>query len=259
MSSRNRKIPMRKLSLLGLAAVLLAISACDRAPAAQLEDIANTPAPKLAEDLPPPSAAALTEENKQLIRDTFDSIQSIQYLLETEGQSPWVIKTEEVSISLAEFVFAKKNRELILALNQSDESVKDAEVLQSLVTGQLVVHYARSLGITVTPEEIREMIHMQRSALSEAESSAAAEGLVQSIMKERIRIAGGSAEDFWNSEDVYRSYEAALYDSKLIDQILADERLRGMDSYKELRAKLYADFRKKHPVRVPDLSQLGLS
>lgn len=257
MSSRYRNaIRLRKLSLFGLVAVLLAISACDHAPAAKTDENAQRALPELADDMPAIPTAAFTEDNKRLVRDTFDSIQSIQHQIRNQELSPWKIKTDEVRISLAEYVFTMKSKELIHALNQWNEKPSGEEVLQHMITEALTVHHAKQTGITVTQEEVRDMINMQMRAMKDTGPKTSAEQLTLYIMEQRIRITGLSEEDFWNSEELYSAYEAAIYTNKLMGHILADEDLKGMDSYRALQAELYTDFWKKHRIQVPDLSEL---
>jgi|GEM_PF-1417267 len=257
MSCRCRNaIRLRKLSLFGLVAVLLAISACDNAPAANTDENAHRALPELSDEIPAIKNASYTEDTRRLVRETFDSIQSIQERIRNEGLSPWMIKTDEVRISLAEYVFTLKSKELIHALNPLTEKPSDEEVLRHMITEALTVHHAKEIGITVTPEEVRDVIDMQMRAMKDTDPKTSAEQLTLYIMEQRIRITGLSEEDFWNSEELYSAYEAAIYINKLRGHILADEDLKGMESYEALQAKLYKDFRKKHHIQVPDLSEL---
>ncbi|CAM3508225.1 MULTISPECIES: SurA N-terminal domain-containing protein [Paenibacillus] len=272
MSCRCRNaIRLQKLSLFGLVAVLLAISACDNAPAANTDENAHRALPELSDEIPAIKNASYTEDTRRLVRETFDSIQSIQERIRNQGLSSWMIKTDEVRISLAEYVLTMKSKELIHALNPltekpsnekpsnekpSNEKPSDEEVLRHMITEALTVHHAKEIGITVTPEEVRDVIDLQMRAMKDTDPKTSAEQLTLYIMEQRIRITGLSEEDFWNSEELYSAYEAAIYMNKLRRHILADEDLNGMESYEALQAKLYKDFRIKHRIQVPDLSEL---
>lgn len=257
MSSRCRNaIRLRKLSLFGLVAVLLAISACDNSPAAQTDENAHRALPELSDEIPAIQNAAYTEGTRRLVQDTFDSIQTIQNKIRNEGLPPWMMEAEEVRISLAEYVFTLKTKELIYALNQLTVKPSGEEVLRHMITEALTVHHAKQIGITVTPEEVKGMIDMQRRAMKGTGPKTSAEQLTLYIMEQRIRITGLSEEEFWNSEELYSAYEAAIFMNKLMGHILADEDLKGTESYEALQAELYKHFRKKHRIKVPDLSEL---
>ncbi|GIO95339.1 hypothetical protein J14TS5_04250 [Paenibacillus lautus] len=53
-----------------------------------------------------------------------------------------------------------------------------------------------------------------------------------------------------------QGYQTSLYNSKFFQSILSDESMKGMESYYELRERLFNDFQKKHPIQVPDLDEL---
>lgn len=224
MSSRCRNaIRLRKLSLFGLVAVLLAISACDNAPAAQTDENAHRALPELSDEIPAIQNAAYTEDTRRLVRNTFDSIQSIRNKIRNEGLSPWMVETEEVRISLAEYVFTLKSKELIHALNPLAVKPSGEEVLRHMITEALTMHYAKQIEITVTPEEVRDVIDVQMRAMKVTGPKTSAQQLTLYIMEQRMRITGLSEEDFWNSEELYSAYEAAIYMNKLRGHILADK------------------------------------
>jgi hypothetical protein len=239
--------------LYALLTLTLLISACTPA---QLQNTSSVDSAGSITKPPDLQSISLSENNKQFIRETFDSVKELQDHIRIRSGSSWVIEDEDVKISLSDYVFAKKNRELIYVLNQVKEVPSDAVLLQDMVTTQLMVNYAKQSGVVVTPEEVREAIDFQKTALDEADPNNEQHQLIRYIMENRIRISGKTEEDFWNSDELYEAYQTSLYDSKFIQSILSDESMRGMDSYYELQERLFNDYQKKHPIQVPDLDEL---
>ncbi|MGG4340163.1 hypothetical protein [Paenibacillus lautus] len=248
----NRITFSRKFLLCALLTLTLLISACTPA---QLQ---NTSTVDSAGSItkPPDLQSISLSDNRQFIRETFDSVKELQDHIRIRSGSSWVIEDEDVKISLSDYVFAKKNRELIYVLNQVKEMPSDAALLQDMVTTQLMVNYAKQSGVVVTPEEVREAIDFQKAALHKADPNDESHRLIRYIMENRIRISGKTEEEFWSSDEVYQGYQTSLYNSKLIQSILSDESMKGMDSYDELQERLFNDFQKKHPIQVPDLDEL---
>ncbi|MEC0205371.1 hypothetical protein P4H39_22445 [Paenibacillus lautus] len=207
-------------------------------------------------DLTSLQSISLTESNKQIIREAFDSVKVLQDKLQNHPSPTRVVDKEDVKISLSEFVLARKNRDLIYALNQVQEIPSDAVLLQEMVITQLTANYAKQSGTVVSPEEVRDAIDFQKAALNEADPNDENHRLIRYIMENRVRISGKTEEEFWSSDEVYQGYETSLYKSKLIESILSDESMKGMDSYYELQEKLFNDYQKKHPIHVPDLNEL---
>ncbi|MGG3307490.1 hypothetical protein AB4124_03425 [Paenibacillus sp. 2KB_20] len=249
----DRTIFFRKFLLYALLTLTLLISACTPA---QLQNTSFVESAGPITKPPDLQSISLLENNKQIIRETFDSVKELQDKLQNYSGSTWVLENEDVKISLGEYVFAKKNRELIYVLNQLKELPSDAALLQDMVTTQLMVNYSKQSGVIVSSEEVRKAIDFQKTALDEADPNNEHDQLIRYIMENRIRISGKTEEDFWNSDELYEAYETSLYNSRLIQSILSDESMKGMDSYYELQERLFNDYQKKHPIQVPDLHEL---
>ncbi|WP_127594486.1 hypothetical protein [Paenibacillus lautus] len=250
----NRLVPFRKLSLLVVLTSALIITACNQT---EPKTTVDTDFKESMSDLTSFQSISLTEINKQIIREAFDSMKVLQDKLQNHPSPTWVVDKEDVKISLSEFVLARKNRDLIYALNQVQEIPSDAVLLQEMVITQLTANYAKQSGTVVSPEEVREAIDFQKAALNEADPNDENHRLILYIMENRIRISDKTEEEFWSSDEVYQGYETSLYKSKLIESILSDESMKGMDSYYELQEKLFNDFQKTHPIQVPDLDELS--
>ncbi|MEJ9218371.1 hypothetical protein ACXFAU_22920 [Paenibacillus glucanolyticus] len=249
----NRRIPMKNLFLLVSLISMLLISACNQA---QSDTFGYAESKESIDNLPSLQSVSLSENNKQVIRETFDSVKELQDRIRSGPNPDWVVKDEKVNISLSDYVLAKKNRDLIYALNQVVEIPSDEALLQDMVTKQLTVNYAKQSGIVVTPEEVSEAVHFQKAALDEADPNDENHQLIRYMMENRIRITGMTTEEFWNSDEVYEAYETSLYISKFLQSILTDESMKGMDSYQQLQDKLFNDFQKRHPIKVPDFDVL---
>jgi hypothetical protein len=249
----DRTIFFRKFLLYALLTLTLLISACSSGSLKNADSLNSTASIANSPEL---QSRSLSENNKQIIRETFDSVKELQDKLQNYSGSTWALENGDVKISLGEYVFAKKNRELIYVLNQLKKLPSDAALLQDMVTTQLMVNYAKQSGIDVAPEEVRDAIDYQRAALHEADPNEENHQLIRYIMENRIRITGWTEEEFWNSDEVYQGYETSLYNSKLIEKILSDESMKGMDSYYELQERLFNDYQKQHPIQVPDLHEL---
>ncbi|SEK83237.1 hypothetical protein SAMN04488688_102398 [Paenibacillus sp. cl141a] len=249
----NRLVPFRILSLLVVLTSALMISACNQT---EPKTAVDTDFKETMSDLTNLQSISLTESNKQIIRETFDSVKVLQDKLQNHPSPTWVVDKEDVKISLSEFVLARINRDLIFALNQVKEIPSDAALLKDMVITQLTANYARQSGVVVTPKEVSEEIEFQKAALDEADPNDDNHRLILYIMENRIRISGKTEEEFWNSAEVYEDYETSLYNSRLIANILSDESTKGMDSYYELQEKLFNDFQKKHSIQAPDFNEL---
>jgi hypothetical protein len=249
----DRTIFFRKFLLYALLTLTLLISACSSGSLKNADSLNSTASIANSPEL---QSRSLSENNKQIIRETFDSVKELQDHIRIRSGPSWAVADENVKISLSDYIFAKKNKELIFALNQSEGTPSDTALLQDMVTTQLTVNYAKQSGIDVAPEEVRDAIDYQRAALHEADPNEENHQLIRYIMENRIRITGWTEEEFWNSDEVYQGYETSLYNSKLIEKILSDESMKGMDSYYELQERLFNDYQKQHPIQVPDLHEL---
>ncbi|GAE05674.1 hypothetical protein JCM10914_1788 [Paenibacillus sp. JCM 10914] len=179
----------------------------------------------------------------------------MQEQIRNHAESTWLIHTEEVQISLEEYVMAKNNKALIWALNELEEKPSDDEQLQEMIADRLLASHAKQSGIEVTPDEVHEALDQQRTMLRAVDVTDPNHQAILYIMEQRLLMTGLSEEEFWNSEEVYNSYEQSLYITKLSQQIRSDGNLKGMNSYDELRDQLLTDFMNSRTIEVPDLSE----
>lgn len=247
------RILFRKLFLVASLTSALLLSACTQS---QLKTTDDTASKESISNLSSLQSITLTESNKQIIRETFDSVKELQDKIRNGPAPSWVVEGEGVRISLSDYVLAKKNRDLVLTLNQVEDMPSDADLLQDTITTQLTQNYAKQSGIVVTLEEVKDAIQFQKKALDESDPTDPNQQLIRYVMENRIRITGLIEEEFWNSDEVYSAYETSLYNSKLIENILSDESMKGMDSYYELKEKLFNEFQSTHSIQVPDLNEV---
>ncbi|WP_422658004.1 hypothetical protein ACK8P5_19995 [Paenibacillus sp. EC2-1] len=246
------KILKRIVTAALVTVTLLAMLGCTRNEPAQKVDIVSHEI----ESTRNIEGLELTPANKELIREVFTEIESMEQRVDELGLDLWLVKSPEVNIMLKDFIFRKKNKELILKLNDSDQAVLDTEIVQDMIKEQLTVNYAKSSGIVVTSEELANLVSQQRAFLYDDNLEAESRELVQEIMQHRIALTGLTDELFWQSDEVMKGYSNSLYISKLMQELLADESQKGMDRFKQLQEKLLKVFLEKYEVNMSVLKQI---
>lgn len=113
---------------------------------------------RLTELAPVVEGIMLTPKNKGIIQDTFDTIVSLEQKAEQLGLPQWLVESPEVNISLKEFIFYKKSKELILLLNNRGQVVSDSEMIQDMIKERLTVNYAKSSKGVDDVQQLQEQL-----------------------------------------------------------------------------------------------------
>lgn len=147
---------------------------------------------------------------------------------------------ENVRITIRDFIFYKSNLELLYRLQDKAFTLTDEELIDAMLQQRLTVQYAKQAGLTATEQEqeIDEVIAQEREVLYDSQISAVNKDIIKEIMDNRIRITGLSEEDFWNSEDVKKSYEDAILLGKLYSQLLQEGKIQNAEDFVQFQNEL---------------------
>ncbi|WP_019537607.1 hypothetical protein [Paenibacillus ginsengihumi] len=178
-------------------------------------------------------ASNLSTSTVEIISSSFDSLKA---KLDQEQNNKLasavpLAQSDDFQISKQDFVFYKSNMEMIKKLqNQqslNSSSISDDALINEMLTKEITVSHAKKLGLKVSPQEIEEVIEVEKSALNDPSITGENNEIVREIMKHRIRITGLSEDEFWKSDKIKNEYEKALLMGKLFDKLVEEGKIEN--------------------------------
>jgi len=195
------------------------------------------------------SISADSQIPKDRISQGFEKIKTEMNSQAKSSSSIPLVEGDGLRIMPEKYVFFKNSMELINSL-QNDKSnqitLTDEEIINNLATEELTVKYAKEMGITVSNEEINEVINNERKALSQENDPD--NDLVRELMKNRIKITGMSEDEFWNSEMARDNYERAILLGKLMDELIKNKAITNARDFEDFKSKLFE--KKKNNLKI---------
>lgn len=189
------------------------------------------------------SAAGETADKQ--ISNAFDDLKLKLDKLEQDGtggrdhaDAVAEIRNEGISIGQEQFLFYKQNLELVHTLSGIGSPPDEKQMIENLLLDELTAREALKLGITVTEEELDQLVEFQKEAYHQAEPADEKGKLALTLMKNRIRITGLTEEQFWNSDTVRKGYEKALLGSKLLSQLQSQEMVTSREQFESYQQQL---------------------
>ncbi len=158
-----------------------------------------------------------------------------------------IVEGDSIHISKQEFDFYKANVEMVTKLNQLQQGIDssvnigtDAELLNQLLKKELAAQYAQKIGITVSEQEMAQMVKTEKNRLYDPAlaSKGNDQQLIQQIMKSRIALTGLSEQEFWNSKQIQQQYGQTIYMSKLYDELLKKGQIDGPAAFDTFQDQL---------------------
>ncbi|MFC4596643.1 hypothetical protein [Cohnella hongkongensis] len=172
------------------------------------------------------------------IKATFDSLKSMDKSI----ANVVLVESDDFVILKNDFVFYKENLKLIQDMGKgSFQLPSDNEIINIMIAKKVGANYAKSLGITVTKEELDEQITFQKETLEEESVTGETNHLIKEIMKHRIEMTGLSPDEFWNSKDVREEYEEEILISKLMAMLIEKEKIANVQEFDEFIHKEIVD------------------
>lgn len=169
------------------------------------------------------------------------------------SRTPWhqdggyVAEGPGFNITKERFLLYKQNHEIQIDLLQT-KRMSDNEIIDELIKKELTILDAKKRGVTVSDDEIDEMIQFQRASLNDGRGDSYE--LIKELMLNRIRITGMSDDEFWSSELVWNEYRDSIYVGKLSTLLMSEGEVAGMVGFDDYQEKLLEANKGKVKIRL---------
>ncbi|RUT29697.1 hypothetical protein EJP77_12795 [Paenibacillus zeisoli] len=193
---------------------------------------------------------------KETIKREFADLK--KSLDEPQDSMPKLVIGKNIEISQKQFKFYKRNYELTgeLTSNQqgitSQSKLNDSDLIDNLVKEELAVNYAKTLGITVSEEEISEEVSRNQEAIDNPDTDKGNE-LIKELMKNRIKITGLTKEQFWKSKETRYEYEKEIFLGKLGIKLIEEKKINESSEMNAFGDSLLADYKKQNTINYDAL------
>ncbi|MFF2886801.1 SurA N-terminal domain-containing protein [Paenibacillus sp. NPDC057967] len=149
---------------------------------------------------------------------------------------PVLAKGAGVEVTVKRFKDAKQNLELAQRmLAVEPEARTDEELLDQILTDELLYSYAKKKGVSIPEEELRQFIDEQKAMLEDTDQVEMA-----ALMQERIRLTGMDEESFWQDKATVDGYRYFITIGKLTELLVKEDIIQG-GKFAEFQKKLLQD------------------
>lgn len=191
----------------------------------------------------------ITQEQKSLIKNAFDSLQTQNVTNSLIAEKP-LVDSKNFKIYSSDFNFYKKNVDLLQELNNisntqgvtanvsNDTYLTDTILIKQLIKEKLAIEYAKKIKIFVTDQELNNIIEKEKKALYDVNVEGQNKELVQELMSNRIRITGLTEEEFWKSEKTKQQYSDSIYLSKLYNTLYQKGEIKDTEDFDKFQDNL---------------------
>lgn len=181
----------------------------------------------------------IPQEVRETIQKGFDTIRSKLDLLGLK-KDQILVHGGGIEIPLERFVFYRENVDLISQLGPyAQPKLSDEAILDNMIKDELAVQYAKALGLNVSPQEVDDVVQLQRSLLEQTDDQNGY--VIKELMANRIKITGLTEDQFWNSSEVREMYEKALLRSKLANKLVEEGTIKDVMDFTRFKENLYAE------------------
>lgn len=139
---------------------------------------------------------------------TIDSLfnQMIEVLNKKQAvsDSEIIAKVGDKEITVGEFRQYRENLRFMERYRGNELNRNNSEILTDMIKRELIIQYAKDLGITVSDEELAKTIQETRKAIEVAGTQE-----VKDILRNLIKKSGLNEEEYWKSKetlDLYRDW-----------------------------------------------------
>jgi len=139
------------------------------------------------------------------------------------------------------FEFYKANVIMANELQHQGQVPSDRELLDVLIKNELAIQDAKKKGITVTSEEVEDVIQFQRTTLESPNYEGDNKELVQNLMENRIKATGLTKDEFWASQETKKYYEKALYVSNLYKYLTRETEIGTLEQFEIYKDELLSN------------------
>ncbi|MFD1887603.1 hypothetical protein [Paenibacillus wenxiniae] len=219
-----------------------------------------------------PSKEQVAAKQQAVVQTTFDQLQSADgqqgSASGSSADSPnngLLVTGDDIRISKQEFDFYKANVEMVTKLNQLQQgeqvagnmATDSSQLLNQLLKTELAVQYAKKIGITVSEQEMTQMVNTEKTRLYDATlaSEHNDQQLIQQIMAHRIQLTGLSEQEFWKSEPIKQQYGKTIYMSKLYDELLKKGQIDGPAAFDAFQDKLVQEQQGQYTIHTQLLNK----
>ncbi|WP_165867304.1 SurA N-terminal domain-containing protein [Paenibacillus pinisoli] len=162
------------------------------------------------------------------------AITVVALVLPAKESEPVLAKGAGVEVTVKRFMDAKQNLELAHnMLDVEPEYPTDQDLLDGILTSELLYSYAKKKGMSVSDEELSQYINEQRAVLEDTEQADMA-----ALMKERIRLTGMDEESFWQDQATLDGYRYFIIIGKLPELLVKEGVIQSSYEFAPFREKL---------------------
>lgn len=141
--------------------------------------------------------------------------------LTTVSEDAIVVASNELTITLGEYIDYRENVRMIHALNNIPFTLTAEELVDNLINHRLFLHYAKGLEIDVTDEEVLEYAVQTKEAFFENRTPEFDE-----ILKRLVNTLGvRKEEDYFTHPKTLENYRNLLLTQKAVEQLYEEGRL----------------------------------
>lgn len=185
---------------------------------------------------------AETDVPKKEIGIEFDRIKenmdNIKVTTDKNGLEVPLVQGSDFTISKKRFAFYKNNIEMIKKLNGDGSATEDSTLINDMIKKELAYSYAKSIGLSVSTEEVNNIIDKERMAVDDPNDTDKNNETVKEIMKNRIRISGYSEDEFWKSNDIQKEYEKSILLGKLYNYLKSKGQISNVGDFNSFQETL---------------------
>ncbi|MFS0725264.1 hypothetical protein [Paenibacillus sp. 1P07SE] len=190
--------------------------------------------------------AVVSNSDRLSISMTFETIkQKLDQLTGEELNASAVAQVEGIMIDQAAFTYAKLNRLQVRSLGGDSPLLTDEQIIEQLITEQLVAEEALQRGLTVTEEDIDEQITYQREAFDQLDPTDEKEVWFKEVVLQGIQLHGMTEEEYWQSGKLREAYRIAHLGGELMREMVESGEVEGAQGYYEYQEELYRQIQDK--------------
>jgi len=140
-----------------------------------------------------------------------------------------------IAITVVALVLPAKESEPVLAKGAGvePEYPTDQDLLDGILTSELLYSYAKKKGLSLSEEELSQYINEQRAVLEDTEQADMA-----ALMKERIRLTGMDEESFWQDQATLDGYRYFIIIGKMPELLVKEGVIQSSYEFAAFREKL---------------------
>lgn len=162
------------------------------------------------------------------------AITVIAFVLPSNQSEPVLAEGAGVEVTVKRFMDTKQNLELAHRMMAVEpEYPTDQDLLDGILTNELLYSYAKKKGVSVSDEELSQYINEQKAVLEDTDQADMA-----ALMKERIRLTGMDEETFWQDKTTVDGYRYFLIIGKMPELLVQEGVIQSSYEFVAYKEKL---------------------